>query len=97
MRRAAKVDRNQQAVVQALRAAGATVWCTHTAGDGYPDIVCGFRGENFLLEIKDGEQAPSHRRLTQAETRFFQEWRGQVAVVNGVDEALAVVGAIRKG
>lgn len=96
MRRAAKIDANQPAIVQALRAAGASVLCMHSLGGGAPDLVVGFRGRNYLLEVKDGDKYPSERRLTQDESRFFQEWRGEVTVVNDVEEALEVVGATRK-
>lgn len=96
-RRAAKIDANQPAIVLALRAAGASVLCLHTLGGGCPDLACGFRGRNYLIEVKDGARPPSQRRLTADESRFFQEWRGEVVVVNSVDEALAAVGAIRKG
>ena len=44
MRTRGKIDGNQTAVVQALRAAGMTVWITSAMGNGAPDLVCGWRG-----------------------------------------------------
>ena len=71
MRRAARIDRNQPDIIKALRYAGATVQPTHTLGKGCPDLLVGFRGENFLLEIKDGRKSPSHRKLTNDETTWI--------------------------
>ena len=61
-------------------------------GDGIPDLLVGFRGQTFLLECKDGEKPPSARKLTPAEQKFFDEWRGgTLVIVNTVDEAIAAV------
>lgn len=94
MRRRAKVDANQAQVVAALRAVGATVLHLHTLGDGAPDLAVGFRGVTYLLEVKDGSKPPSARRLTPDEERWHAAWRGQSAVVDGVDGALRAIGAM---
>lgn len=90
---AARVDANQRQIVAALRAIGATVQLLHTVGRGVPDLLVGFRGINYLLEIKDGAKPPSKRRLTPDERRWHELWRGQVAVVSSVDEALEAIHA----
>ncbi len=54
MRRAANVDRNQPEIVAALRAAGATVEYLHAVGGGCPDLLVGYRGANYVLEVKEG-------------------------------------------
>lgn len=92
MRRAAKVDANQSEIVTALRQAGCTVHVTSAAGAGFPDIVVGHRGANFLLEIKDGRKIPSQQKLTSDQIEFHRDWRGQVVVVNSVEAAFAAVG-----
>ena len=51
-----RVDDNQQAIVQGLRAAGCTVQSLADIGKGCPDIIVGLRSRNFLLEIKDGSK-----------------------------------------
>ena len=85
------MDENQSDIVAALRAIGATVRVI-SQGDGIPDLLVGFRGQTFLLEVKDGNKPPSKRVLTPAEQKFFDEWRGgALAVVNSVEEAIAVV------
>jgi len=91
MRRAARVDENQSDIVAALRAVGATVRVI-SQGDGIPDLLVGFMGKTILLEVKDGKKPPSARKLTPAEQKFFDEWRGgSLAIVNTVDEAIAAV------
>lgn len=92
MRRAAKVDANQPAIVDALRKAGATVTPLHAVGQGCPDILVGYRGKNYALEIKDGSLPPSERRLTPAQQEWHAAWRGQVLVVRDEGEALAAIG-----
>ncbi len=89
-----KVDANQGDVVLALRQCGVSVTITSDLGNGFVDIVAGYRGVNYLLQIKDGDQPPSKRRLTPAEKEWHAAWRGQAFVVNSVDEALAAVGVI---
>jgi hypothetical protein len=91
-RRAAKTDRNQRTIVDALRRAGATVTPLHTVGQGVPDLLVGYRKVNYLLEVKDGTQPPSRRKLTPDEAEWHGKWRGSVHIVNSADEALAVLG-----
>lgn len=93
-RRAAKVDANQSEIVAALRDAGVSVYAAHAVGAGFPDLVCGYRGKNHLLEVKDGSKPPSARQLTKDQTVFHMTWNGQVDVVTSPEEALAAVGVV---
>lgn len=93
MRTAAKVDANQAEIVAALRGIGATVQPLHMVGQGCPDILVGWQGDNYLLEIKRPDVDVTHRQLTAAERVWHQDWRGQVRVVYTVDDALDAVGA----
>jgi hypothetical protein len=93
MRRAARIDANQNEVVQVLRDVGASVAITSMVGKGFPDIVVGFRGRNYLIEIKDGSKPPSKRKLTSDEREWHDTWRGTVYVANNSDEALEIIGA----
>lgn len=92
MRRAAKTDDNQQEIVSALRKAGCSVAVTSNVHDGFPDIAVGRAGKTYLLEIKDSKKPPSARKLTEDQERFHANWRGHVAVVNTVEQALKEVG-----
>ena len=96
MRRAAKIDANQTQVVEALRAAGATVQSLAAVGQGVPDLLVGFQGQTVLLEVKNGRAPPSERRLTEDQLKWHGAWRGgPLAVVDGPDAALRVLGVIK--
>lgn len=87
MRRAARVDANQEAVVSALRAAGAYVWII-----GLPvDLLVGFRDRTFLMEIKHGPK----KRLTALQEDFFTNWHGgTLCRVDGPEAALRAIGVL---
>ncbi len=88
MRYAARVDANQDQIVSALRAAGASVWII-----GLPvDLLVGFRGHTFLMEVKDG----SKKRLTKLQADFFESWTGgTLCRVDGPEAALRMIGAVK--
>lgn len=94
MRRASKIDSNQPTIVAGLRKAGATVAMTHMIGKGFPDAVVGYRGVNYLLEIKDDGKPPSARKLTSDEVEWHTAWRGKVVVVENLEQALIAIGAV---
>jgi hypothetical protein len=88
MRYANRIDANQNKIVDALRKAGAIVRII-SQGDGIPDLLVGYRGFTILMEVKDGDKVPSARKLTEAEQKFFDDWRGgMLVIVNSVEEAL---------
>lgn len=100
MRRAARIDGSQTAIVEALRAAGCSVAITSALGGGFPDLVVGrddgwINARVFLLEVKDPSQPPSKRKLTKAEQKFKDNWCGHYAVVETPEEALRAVGIYR--
>ena len=94
-RRAARVDANQPAIIAALRKCGVRVVSLAAIGNGCPDLLCGFRGEWHVLEVKDGSKPPSARKLTDLEETFINTCPAPVYVVKSVDEALKAIGAIR--
>jgi hypothetical protein len=94
MRRAARVDANQDAIVTALRAAGASVQPLSSVGKGCPDLLVGFSSTNWLMECKDGAKTPGNRPLTKDQSAWLKDWRGSVAVVLSPDEALRAIGAL---
>jgi hypothetical protein len=88
MRYANRIDANQNKIVDAMRKAGAVVRII-SQGDGIPDLLVGYRGFTILMEVKDGDKVPSARKLTEAEQKFFDDWRGgMLVIVNSVEEAL---------
>jgi hypothetical protein len=96
MMRAAKIDANQEQVVTALRAAGATVQSLAGVGKGTPDLLVGYKGQTLLLEIKDGNKPPSKRSLNEDQLRWHGAWKGgALAVVDNPDAALRMIGVIK--
>jgi hypothetical protein len=87
----ARVDDNQPEIVAALRKHGASVACLHQCGGGIPDLLVGFKGVNFLIEVKDGLKRPSARKLTPDQHNWHELWRGQVSIVTNCAEAIALM------
>lgn len=83
-------DKNQAPIVEALRKAGAVVWEIRSTGArrGLPDLMCGYAGRTWLLEVKQ-----PGGKLSPEQERFAGTWRGgPVATVTTPEEALAAVG-----
>ena len=76
---------NQGEIVKALKKIGASVWVI-----GLPvDLLVGFRGHTYLMEVKDGPK----RRLTPLQADFFENWSGSTLCrVDGVEAALRALG-----
>lgn len=89
IRRAARIDANQTAVVSALRAAGAYVYII-----GLPvDLLVGYKGHSFLVEVKNGPR----KRLTALQEDFFQSWTGgTLARIDSPDAALRMIGVLHE-
>lgn len=87
MRHKASLDANHTEIVAALRQIGATVVDLAKVGKGCPDILVGFRGKTYLMEIKT---KTGHVRATQEQ--FFRSWSGgHIAVVRSFDDAYKVL------
>lgn len=91
MRRAARIDANQGAVVAYLRNLGMSVCILSPMGKGIPDLLVGWRGLNVLLELKDGAKPPSAQELTGDERDWHAKWAGQLAIANSPEAAARVV------
>lgn len=83
----ARVDDNQKQIVRFLRDKGVTVAITSATGRGFPDLVCGYKGKNILLELKDGNKPLSQQILTPEQRLWHHSWNGQIAVVNSPEAA----------
>lgn len=88
MRRRARRDSNHAAIRDGLRQLGVWVWDTAALGDGFPDLLVCHQKQFALLEVKDGTNIPSKRRLTADEADFFASCPGPVFRVHTLDEAL---------
>jgi Holliday junction resolvase len=94
---AAAVDANQKTIVAALRTVGCSVLPLHAVGKGCPDLLVAWGEETMLIEVKDGDKPPSARKLTPDQVEFHATWRGRIAVVCNVKEALEAVGIPFRG
>ena len=85
-----KVDENHAQVRDELREVlhDGTIHDMSGAGNGFPDLCVGWRGLNFLIEVK---RKQGGSRLTSRQATFHQNWQGQVAVCRTASEALAIM------
>jgi len=82
MRRAAKTDANQQAIMDRLREIGCKVKYIKEP----VDLLVGYRNKNVLLEVK-----VESGRLTKQQIDFIAEWPGPVHIVRDPEEAVNIV------
>lgn len=77
-----QLDSNHKVIRDGLQARGVS-----TYSGGPLDLIAGFRGRSFLLEVKTltGKVRPSQEA-------FLAAWRGQADVVRTLEEACHVVG-----
>ena len=86
--RAKKVDINQKAIVEHLRAMDCSVFHLHEVGKGCPDLLVGINGVTYLVEVKKDSKAS----FTPAQVEFQGSWKGSPVIrINSVDEAIAFV------
>jgi hypothetical protein len=106
-RYAKRKDVSHPGIVDALKAVGATIEPLESDSKrGIPDLLVGFRGRTYLLEVKrpahidqrkrkNGIQ-PEHRqagKLSEDQERWHQRWTGgPVDVVETPTEALRAIG-----
>ncbi len=86
---AARSDSNQQEIMDALRAAGASVRSIHREGKGVPDLLVGHNRQNFIMEIKSAKG-----QLTPSERKFIANWNGWVDIVRSIEDALKAIGRL---
>ena len=93
-----RVDKNQPAIVAKFRAMGASVAILSSVGNGLPDLLIALDGGwSCLVEIKDGSQPASKRKLTSDERKFFDGWLGNIAIIASEAEAEKLVEAGKNG
>ncbi len=85
-------DQNEPEIIQALREMDAT-WrrLDATLGGemaGVPDLLVGFGGKNYLLEVKS-----VRGRLNPYQKDFHDKWLGQVHTVRSADDVRRILGA----
>jgi hypothetical protein len=87
LRTASRVDGNQALIVRHLRAVGASVLHVHQLKNCF-DILVGYRGRTFLMEIKATEKDT----LTPGEAEFKATWRGsEYHIVYTAAQAIRII------
>jgi hypothetical protein len=82
MRHAARTDANQAAIVEALRAAGCSVYLIKLP----VDAVVGKNKQTVLVEFKT-----KRGKYTEFQAEFMNEWKGgAVATIRDVEGALTL-------
>jgi hypothetical protein len=81
-----RADHNQAEIVEGLKKIGCLVMVLTMVGNGCPDLLVGFRGRNYLIEIKS-----KYARLSNDQRRWHILWRGEVAIAHTLDEAIGIV------
>ena len=69
-----------------LRDFGASVQILSNVGHGCPDLLVGYRGVTYPMEIKSPGGS-----LTKDEYEWQQAWRGNYYIVHNVEEALQIL------
>ena len=93
MRRAAKVDSNQNEIVKCLRGVGAVVLITSQLKNAF-DLLVGYKGKLYIVEVKDGSKPPSARKLTAGELKckeLFERVGVTYHVIHTADEAIEML------
>ncbi len=78
----ARRDANEGEIVKALEKIGCKVHRLHKP----VDLLVGYRGYNFLLEVKIEKG-----KLTKDQDKFIPDWLGQVAVIRTAEQAIDIV------
>jgi hypothetical protein len=84
-------DANHKAIVAALTYHGCIVADLANAGGGVPDVLCGYRGVLFLVEIKTATGS-----LSKKQREFFDAWTEYPALVlRSADDVFDVMEVLR--
>ena len=83
-----RTDANQGHIIRAVQKIGGTVVDLSQVGGGVPDILIGFRGNNYLVEIKNPEAGG---KLSDNQVKFVDNFNGRVDVIYHFDELLSVL------
>jgi Holliday junction resolvase len=86
--RAKRVDANQKDICHALKTFGASIVDLSGVGKGCPDLLIGFKGKTYLIEIKRNSTA----KFTPQQLQFNESWTGGIiARIENIDQAIALL------
>ena len=81
-------DANQNEIVaELLKIPALSVIDLREVGNDCPDILIGYHGDNFLIEIKTAKG-----KVKPGQQRHYDEWPGQTAIARSLDDVLMIIG-----
>jgi len=88
MRRASRRDDNEKAIVEALRAIGATVYYL----DEPCDLLVGMNNKTLLMECKNPNSAYGKKGFNENQKHFAENWKGgPFCLVDSPESALRML------
>lgn len=84
-----RTDNIQTETVLKARSLGATVKIMSNVGGGFPDLLIGFKGINWIFELKSKKGI-----LSPKQERFIANWNGSVYVSRDPDEVVDILRSI---
>jgi Holliday junction resolvase len=94
---ASRVDNNHKEIVIALKEAGASIIDMAKLGGGLPDLIVGYKGQTFLVEIKNLKTQYGRAGLNKNQKKWLQEWTGgPFSMVTDVESALRAIGFVKE-
>jgi hypothetical protein len=93
-RRAQRRDANEAFIIKTLRSIPhVTVMTSETV-----DLIVGFRGNNYLIEIKDPDKTMKKNgewksgAIKDSQVKLLQTWTGNYHIVTEINEILEIIG-----
>jgi len=89
----AQRDASEKSIVDFLEGFGFSIYRL----DKPVDLLCGFRGRNYLVEVKTGTKGYG-KGLNANQQSFADDWRGSpVFTLHSVDDAVAFSQSVARG
>ena len=89
--RAMRQDKNQTEIMAALEKIGASVEAIRSLHGGCPDLLVGFQGRNYLIEVK----VPKEGRLSDIQKVWRDDWSGgKPFVIKSVEDVILWAGLV---
>lgn len=87
-----KKDANHNEITNALRAVGASVSDLVKVGGGVPDIIAGYRGTWYVIEIKNPNTQYGKKGFSENQLKWKELQKCPVYLVYTIEDALSVIG-----
>ena len=85
------VDKNQNEIIKAFEQCGCSVLNCARIGSGFPDLVVGFQGNNYLVEVKNPANSYGKKGLNSNQIEWANNWPSPVLVARTLDDVVRFV------